>query len=116
MATRNPLVLINGVINELPVGDTVLGATGGSGSLTIYPATLDFGISMIASRVFDINIPSAITTNKVIITENTSLIGDEAELDTLILSGHVSNVGNVRVFATTTGPIVGLRYINIILG
>lgn len=34
MVARNPLVLVNGAIQELPVGDTVNGATGGGGSAT----------------------------------------------------------------------------------
>lgn len=41
MATRRPLVLISGRKQELPVGDTVAGAT----SVFSVSGTLDFGLS-----------------------------------------------------------------------
>jgi hypothetical protein len=35
MAVRNPLVIISGVVQELPSGDTINGASGGSGADSI---------------------------------------------------------------------------------
>lgn len=50
MAERRPLTLINGIISELPVGDTTAGATGGSGSGASYAiATIDFGVTPASS-------------------------------------------------------------------
>ena len=40
MATHRPLVVVDGTVRQLPVGDTVAGAAGFKGSGT---ATLDFG-------------------------------------------------------------------------
>jgi hypothetical protein len=44
MASHRPVVLTNGELKQLPIGDTILGATGGSGA-TIYTGTavIDFG-------------------------------------------------------------------------
>lgn len=43
MATRRPLVQINGSLQELPVGDTVAGASGGSATITSGTVEIDFG-------------------------------------------------------------------------
>ena len=40
MATRNPLVLVNGRISELPIGDSVVGVT--SEEDTMYSKRVDF--------------------------------------------------------------------------
>ena len=42
MTARNPLVIINGAVQELPSGDTVNGAGGGGGGNSVT-ATVDFG-------------------------------------------------------------------------
>ena len=41
MTQRNPLVLINGQIQELPLGDTVAGSSGGTGEELMYSKRVD---------------------------------------------------------------------------
>jgi len=43
MAARRPLVVVSGAVQELPAGDTVIGASGGGGGGTRGKTTVDFG-------------------------------------------------------------------------
>lgn len=59
MVTRRPLVLVTGALQELPVGDSVAGATGGSS--TTGTATVDFtsvGLDYLTVVVTDAGVAS----------------------------------------------------------
>lgn len=43
MASRRPLVQINGSLQELPPGDTIISASGGGSSITSGVVEIDFG-------------------------------------------------------------------------
>lgn len=104
MTARNPLVVISGQIQELPAGDTVNGASGGSSSIT--QVEVDFGTTPVDSKVFTIT-DAAVTTASKIIAEvaydaPTGKDLDEIEMDTILVSPGQAAAGSFQVFVRTT--------------
>jgi hypothetical protein len=64
MTTRNPLVVISGVVQELPAGDSIVGASGGSSvinNVLSTPTTVATDTSMIVASYLDVE--STLTVN-----------------------------------------------------
>ena len=55
MAVRRPVVVIDGVLKQLPVGDTVEGA---SGSSTVYTATAEVDFGSTSSTNVEVSVPA----------------------------------------------------------
>lgn len=93
MATRRPLVVIAGVVQELPVGDTVEGSSGGSSTTISGTAVLDFGDE--GSTVV-LTISSAVITNAAI-KGATFLPQDTAEtsLTEFAITGVTFSIENI---------------------
>lgn len=89
MALRRPLVVVGGVIRELPSGDTLPG--GGSGTTQITRAALDAAVAS-----------SALTTggSYLITDEGVSITASGAS--TYVV--NVSGVGTRRIFVQPTAP------------
>ena len=64
MTVRNPIVLIAGQLQELPAGDTVNGASGGT--LTQSQTTVDFGLSPVDMASITVA-TAAITANSMVL-------------------------------------------------
>jgi hypothetical protein len=65
MAARRPLVVIDGIRQELPAGDTVIGASGGGGSSTQETATIDLGSTPINETMVTVPATGVLPTSYV---------------------------------------------------
>jgi hypothetical protein len=116
MATRKPLVLIDGAMSELPSGDSI--------SVTASPVnaiTLDFGSTPIYSKQFTFSAPGAITSQNVVMVPSAKMPAgldvDELEMDVLSCAAFVSAPDTITAIVTATpGPITGQRNFNYQVG
>lgn len=84
MATRRPLVLIGGAVQELPAGDSVPGV---GGAATIYEIEIDFGSTPVKSKKFTITDAGVSTGMKIMVDQSgnaaTGRAADENEFTVL---------------------------------
>ena len=117
MATRNPLVLINGQLQELPAGDSVAGA---GGAATVYSVVLDLGATPVRSATRTFADSNAVTSSKVVMTcagpaDGRSL--DELEMDMVRCVAACLANGTISVVVTgDPGQISGQYKFNYLLG
>lgn len=104
MAVRNALVIIAGVVQEMPGGDTLAGAGGGGGS--IAQATLSVGPAVYGQAEVSVSVGGVTSTSKVL----AQLVpNDEWDADDLAEISVVPTPGaGVIVFSILRdGPIAG---------
>ena len=120
MTARNAIVLINGHLQELPAGDTLVGAGGGGGSASVYSVTLDFGVTPVQSKTFTFADGNAVTSSKIVMTCAGPADGrsfDEMEMDTLHCVAACLTNGVISVVVTgDPGPLTGKYKFNYLLG
>lgn len=78
MASRRALVLINGVLQELPAGDTLLGTSGGSGNGCT--ATIDFGSGESGDTSVVVTGQTWVTPSSVIVC---NVLGEDARIQSI---------------------------------
>ena len=114
MAVRKPLTLIDGVISELPAGDTVSGASGGSGTFAVKQTTINFGTIGSAGKLFTITDAAVTTTSKIL--ADIEYDTDEAEMTPITLFCKPA-VGSFNIYATPIqGPAHGTFKVNYTIG
>jgi hypothetical protein len=111
MATQKPLVIINGVIQQLPSGDTI------GDSSSIQSVTLDFGTDPVYSKQFSFTASGVVTTQNVLISPSAKMPAgmalDELEMDQLHCAAFVSGADTITAIITAMpGPIIGQRNFN----
>lgn len=119
MTVRNPIVLINGRLQELPAGDTLVGA-GGGGSATIYSVTLDLGTTPVQSATLTFADGNASTSSKIVMTCEGPADGrslDEIEMDMVHCVAKCLTNGVISVVVSgDPGRISGQYQFNYLLG
>lgn len=112
MATRKPLVLNNGQIEQLQSGDTLDGAGGSSATLT--ETEIDFGTKPVNNKTFTITDAGITGSNKIIVIGSTSdatgQVGNDWEVDSAIFSAK-ANSGNFTLYVNAQFSISGKRKI-----
>lgn len=77
MATHRPVVLSDGELKQLPIGDTIVGASGGGAGATYGIATIDFGSypgsNEVSTLVSDIGITSASKIQVFIVSDDSTV-------------------------------------------
>lgn len=118
MAARKPLVINNGVVEQLQAGDTLDAPGGGGGGFTLSRHEIDFGSTPRGGAFFDITISGVTAGQAVLATVSldmpSGVAADELEMDPLCLAAHAIAADTVRVLAAANAPISGLRAINIL--
>lgn len=112
MAVRNPLVIINGVIQELPSGDTLNGA-GGSATITQALITLPYsmgGLTTVNVVNAGVSAVSKIISELVATVENEADDIDDWEITATPLAGSV----DFNVFCPA--PFGGQVSVNYMIG
>lgn len=121
MATRRPLVLINGGISEIPVGDVIPGDTytsGGGGGGSFSPSLLEANLGGYARRggTFTATVAGPLTPGNPVQIWQASLpatgkglIGDESEMDAVTATGIVLDTTTIRIRWASPTRVVGLR-------
>ncbi len=106
MATRRPLVIVDGQVQELPSGDIVSGA--GSGAIALASVTLDFGSVPTDSKAFSITDAAVTTLSKVVMVASPD--GDEYEMDGFSCAAHCAVNGTILAYIHAhPGPVSGTR-------
>jgi len=121
MAVRNPLVLVNGVLAELPSGDTVNGA-GASSGLALTTVEADLGSTPRWSGKFTIT-GAGMTIGKPVYIQQAigpytgkGTLADEAEMDQLNLSAGVVSAVAIDVYWTSNTKAAGNFKFNYFIG
>lgn len=121
MVARRPLVEVNGEIHQLPVGDTIVGAPGGSASVT--EVLLDFGSTARGSKTFTVTVAGVTVGQKIVAAPSAkttaSVPADELEVEPIFAFAHVSATDEVKITCGPVNPIAfisGERYVNLIIG
>ena len=116
MATHRPVVLSDGELKQLPIGDTILGASGGGASATYGIATIDFGSypgSNEASIVVsDIGITSASKIQVFIVSDDTTIDHTSndhkyASLLVKFVAGDIVNATSFTIYALCAEKMQG---------
>jgi hypothetical protein len=116
MASRRPLVSIEGILSELPVGDTVVGATG---SILTYSASVNVGSIPIYNKIVSVTDANALTTSKIMawVQSKSNNLVDELEMDFISVNGICTTNGTIQfIFSAIPGPITGSYTINYTIG
>ena len=114
MAVRKPLTLIDGVVSELPTGDTVTGASGGSGTFAVKQTTINFGTNASAGKLFTITDAAVTALSKIL--AGVEFDTDEVEMTPLALF-CIAAAGTFKIYATPLqGPAHGIFKINYTIG
>lgn len=119
MTARRPLVNVAGQLQELPAGDSIVGAPGGSASLT--EVTLDFGAAPVWSKAFSFADAAVTTASKITMSPSgnpaASRSFDEAEMDGFLCAAACLADGTVSVAVNAhPGPVTGQYKFNYLLG
>lgn len=100
MATRLPLVIVSGQVEQLQAGDAISGAV-----VTITQIEFDFGAVPVSAKSFIIVDAAVTAASKIIISQHggaaTGRQADENEMDQLALWGN-PGVGQFTLYATGT--------------
>ncbi|MFN0027719.1 MAG: hypothetical protein ACKV2O_11170 [Acidimicrobiales bacterium] len=116
MAARRPLVNVAGQLQELPSGDTVIGAGGGGGG-TVTRIEIDFGTpgadKPSYSKTFTVVDAAVSPTSDIAVTPSgrvaTGRVGDDWAWDGLSLSA-LAGTGSFTLTANAQpGPVLGRR-------
>mgnify|MGYP000508730406 CR=1 FL=1 len=116
MTVRRPLVQIAGVLQELPSGDSIAGASGSALAATV---TVDFGSSgkRTVSQAFTVT--GASTSQTIVASASLDMPGslspDELEMDHIVAAAMVTATDTVLVVASSNSVVGGQRNINLIL-
>ena len=116
MASRRPLVSIAGILSELPVGDTVVGATG---SITTYSTSVNVGSIPVYNKIISVTDANALTTSKIMSSIQSKANGlvDELEMDFITVAGVCTTNGTIQfILSAMPGPITGSYTINYTIG
>lgn len=112
MATRKPLVIIGGVVQEIPVGDDI----GGGGSDFYWEEIeVDFGNTPVYDFQFTITDSNILSSSKISVEPSgnaaTGRTADDWQWDTAVLAASPVN-GSATVYGQFfPGPVVGKRKI-----
>ncbi len=117
MATRIPLVLVDGEIENFTTGDTVdpsylpvsSGASGVKSSVT-----LDFGLDILKARKFTFAAPGVLTSSLVTMSPSPSAVngargGDELEMDGFQCAAYCLLNGTITSYITSSSFVRGKR-------
>lgn len=121
MATRRPLVLVAGQLQELPVGDEVAGAPA-PGAAAFSSIEANLGSTARRSGSFLIT-GSGLTTGKPVMIAKAAgpytgkgSRADEAEMDLITATGVVISATQIRVYWQSQGPVRGNHKFNYQIG
>lgn len=118
MTARKAIVLVDGGLQELPAGDTLVGA--GAGAATIYAVTLDLGSAAVLSKALAFADGNATTSTRIVMTCAGPADGrdfDEIEMDMVHCIAACLVDGVISVIVTgNPGPISGQYKFNYLLG
>jgi hypothetical protein len=116
MTARKALVQIGGSIQELPSGDTLVGA----GSATITEIEIDFGSTAVVNKVFTITDAGVSGTSKILATQSgaapTGRSADENEFTALLFN---ATPGTGQFFLNAfcvNGKVAGKHKVNYTIG
>ncbi|MGL6224500.1 MAG: hypothetical protein ACRC6L_13055 [Steroidobacteraceae bacterium] len=110
MAERRPLVIINGIVQELPAGDSVPAP---ASALPLKTAEVDFGAVSSVSKVFTVADPEAVAGTHAVVVQQAGrppvgLDSDESEFTAVHFRADVLADGQITVYADSlTGPVLG---------
>jgi hypothetical protein len=105
MASRRPLVIVSGVTSELPIGDSVVGASAGT---LVAGSGLNGGGALIGGTV-TVNASIAPAASGLIFAGGALAIDGSAQVaaNTALASGNAALTGLSSKYNTTGGPITG---------
>jgi hypothetical protein len=105
MASRRPLVIVSGVTSELPIGDSVVGATAGT---LAAGSGLNGGGALVGGTV-TINASIAPAASGLIFAGGALAIDGSAQVaaNTALASGNAALTGLSSKYNVTGGPITG---------
>ena len=107
---RRPLVIINGVIQELPAGDSVPAP---ASALPLKTVEVAFGPTSALSKVFTVTDPEAVAGVHAVVVQQAGrppvgLDSDESEFTAVHFRADVLADGQITVYADSlTGPVMG---------
>lgn len=118
MTARRPLVTIAGYQQELPVGDTLIGA-GGAPAFT--EVTLNFGAAPVISKSFSFADALVTTASKIIMSASgapaSGRQADELEMDNFMCAATCIVNGTVTAYVSASSGFVSGQYkFNYLLG
>jgi len=104
MASRRPLVIVSGVTSELPIGDSVVGASAGT---LVAGSGLDGGGALTGSVTINASIAPA-ASGLIFVGDALAIDGSaQVAANTALASGNAALTGLSSKYNITGGPITG---------
>jgi hypothetical protein len=120
MTSRRPLVNVDGVISELPIGDSVAG--GSAASIVFTTVEINLGSSLRRSGKFIIT-TSGLTVNKPVLIQQAAVaytgkgtLTDEAEMDIVNVSAQTTSTTQITCYWNSKSPVKGNVKFNYLAG